>query len=287
MQQRNDFLQNTLLGKHIRYYFYLATMAKRAVKICVISDVHLGFVGCRAKELLRYLKSIDPEILILNGDFIDIWQFRTYYFPTSHSRVLQRIFKYVSSGKQVYYLTGNHDELLRKYSGLQLGNFVLDDKLVLELDGKKHWFFHGDIFDISIHGAKWLAKLGSLGYELMILLNKLVNFVLELMGREKSSFSQNMKKATKRGVKKLNNYEVTAAEVAVENGYDFVINGHSHQPGIKAIRTDKGSVTYVNSGDWVENMTALEYNNGAWKVIYYKDLKFDDDWLKIDYSDLP
>lgn len=262
-------------------------MPKRAVKICVISDVHLGFVGCRAKELLRYLKSIDPEILILNGDFIDIWQFRSYYFPTSHSKVLQRIFKYVSSGKQVYYLTGNHDELLRKYSGLQLGNFVLDDKLVLELDGKKHWFFHGDIFDISIHGAKWLAKLGSLGYELMILLNKLVNFFLELMGKEKSSFSQNIKKATKRGVKKLNNYEVTAAEVGIENGYDFVINGHSHQPDIKVIRTDKGSVTYVNSGDWVESMTALEYNNAEWKVIYYKDLKFEEDWLKIDYSDLP
>jgi len=276
-----------LLRKHIRIYFYLAAMAKRAVKICVISDVHLGFVGCRAKELLRYLKSIDPEILILNGDFIDIWQFRSYYFPTSHSKVLQRIFKYVSSGKQVYYLTGNHDELLRKYSGLQLGNFVLDDKLVLELDGKKHWFFHGDIFDISIHGAKWLAKLGSLGYELMILLNKLVNFFLELMGREKSSFSQNLKRATKRGVKKLHNYEVTAAEVGVENGYDFVINGHSHQPGIKVIRTDKGSVTYVNSGDWVESLTALEYNNGAWKVIHYKDLKFEEDWLKIDYSDLP
>lgn len=262
-------------------------MAKRKVEICVISDVHLGFVGCKAKELMRYLKSIDPEILILNGDFIDIWQFRSYYFPASHSRILQRIFKYVSSGKMVYYLTGNHDELLRKYSGLHLGNFILDDKLVLELDGKKHWFFHGDIFDVSIHGTKWLAKLGSIGYELLILLNKLVNFFLELLGGKKTTFSQKIKQATKSGVKKLNNYEVAAAEIAVDNGYDFVINGHSHQPGKKVIRTDRGSITYVNSGDWVENLTALEYNNGEWKVIYYKDLTFDDNWLEIEAGDLP
>lgn len=262
-------------------------MVKRKIKICVISDVHLGFVGAHAKELLRYLKTIDPEILVLNGDIIDIWQFRSYYFPSSHSRVLQQIFKYVSNGKMVYYLTGNHDELLRKYSGLHLGNFVLDDKLVLELDGKKHWFFHGDIFDVSIHGTKWLAKLGSIGYELLILLNKLTNFFLELVGVGKTSFSQQIKKATKSGVKKLNNYEITAAEIAAEKGYDYVINGHSHAPGIKEIITPKGAVTYVNSGDWVENLTALEYNNQEWKVIKFKNLAFTADWLQVDPEDLP
>jgi UDP-2,3-diacylglucosamine pyrophosphatase LpxH len=266
---------------------YIAPMAKRKVEICVISDVHLGFVGCRAKELLRYLKSIEPDILVLNGDIIDIWQFRTYYFPASHSKVLQRIFKFLSSGKKVYYLTGNHDELLRRYSGLYLGNFVLDDKLLLEIDGKKHWFFHGDIFDVSIHGSKWLAKLGSKGYEILILLNKLVNFFLEWMGREKSVFSQRIKRATKRGVKKLNNYEITAAEIAVENGYDYVINGHSHMPGIKVIRTDRGAVTYMNSGDWVENLTALEYEKGEWKLVHYKDLTFEEDWLRVEWGDLP
>ncbi|MDB5283831.1 MAG: phosphoesterase, partial [Bacteroidota bacterium] len=126
--------------------------AKRKVKVVVISDVHLGFIGCKAKELNKYLKSVEPEILVINGDLIDIWQFRSYYFPKSHTKVLQRIFKFISEGVKVYYLTGNHDEMLRRYSGLNLGNLELEDKLILNLDGKVHWFFHGDIFDVTMRG---------------------------------------------------------------------------------------------------------------------------------------
>src|SRR5208283_4586923 len=171
---------------------------KRRLKVVVNRDVHLGFLGCKAKELNKYLKSIEPETLIINGDFIDIWQFRSYYFPKSHSKVLQRVFKFISQGVKVYYLTGNHDEMLRRYSGMNLGNLQLEDKLVLNLDGKLNWFFHGDIFDVTMRGSRWLAKLGTTGYELLILINKLVNFFLELLGREKSSFSQRVKAATKR-----------------------------------------------------------------------------------------
>lgn len=260
---------------------------KRKVKVVVISDIHLGFVGCRAKELNKYLKSVEPEILIINGDFIDIWQFRTYYFPKSHSKVLQRIFKFISEGVKVYYLTGNHDEMLRRYSGLNLGNLELEDKLVLELDGKKHWFFHGDIFDVTMQGSRWLAKLGTTGYEILILINKLVNFFLTLFGREISSFSQQVKFASKRGIKKLHNHEITAAEIALDEGYDVVVNGHVHLPCIKGIKTERGSVLYLNSGDWVENMTALEYNNGEWKLVWYKNLIFPETWLKVEEEDLP
>ncbi|MFN8310561.1 MAG: UDP-2,3-diacylglucosamine diphosphatase [Chitinophagales bacterium] len=262
-------------------------MAKRAVKVCVISDVHLGFLGCRAKELNKYLKSIQPEILVINGDLIDIWQFRSYYFPKSHTKVLQRIFKFLSEGVQVYYLTGNHDELLRRYSGMNLGNLQLEDKLILELDGKRHWFFHGDIFDVSMRGSRWLAKLGNTGYELLILANKLVNFIRVLLGKEHVNFTKAIKDATKRGVKKFGNYELTAAEIAIDNGYDCVINGHIHLPCIKEIQTEKGTVTYMNSGDWVENMTALEYHNGEWKLIHYKDLHFENPYFKFDVNDLP
>src|SRR3954469_10948010 len=125
---------------------------RRKLKVAVISDVHLGFVGCRAQELNKYLDSILPEILVINGDLIDIWQFRSYYFPKSHSKVLEQIFKFVSDGGKVYYLTRNHDEMLRRYSGLKLGNLELEDKLVIDLDGKTHWFFHGDIFDLTMQG---------------------------------------------------------------------------------------------------------------------------------------
>lgn len=260
---------------------------KRKVKVAVISDVHLGFIGCKAKELNRYLKTIDPEILVINGDLIDIWQFRSYYFPKSHTKVIQRIFKMVADGVRVYYLTGNHDEMLRRYSGLNLGNLELEDKLVLDLDGKLHWFFHGDIFDVSMQGSRWLAKLGTLGYEILILINKMVNFFLELSGRDKYMFSDKAKAATKRGVKKLHDYAVTGAEIGADNGYHVVINGHSHMPEIKEIQTDKGNVLYLNSGDWVENMTALEYNQGQWKLVWYKDLIFPETWLKVEEGDLP
>ncbi len=260
---------------------------KRKVKVAVISDVHLGFIGCKAKELNRYLKSIEPEILIINGDFIDIWQFRSYYFPKAHTKVLERIFKFVSDGVKVYYLTGNHDEMLRRYSGLNLGNLELEDKLVLNLDGKQHWFFHGDIFDVSMRGSKWLAKLGTIGYEILILINKLVNFFLEFFGREKSSFSQRVKAATKRGVKKLHDYAATGADIGAENGYQVVANGHSHMPEIREIETPNGKVLYLNSGDWVENMTALEYNHEEWKLIWYKNLRFPETWLNVDEEDLP
>ncbi|MFN8276537.1 MAG: UDP-2,3-diacylglucosamine diphosphatase [Chitinophagales bacterium] len=262
-------------------------MSKRPVKVCVISDVHLGFLGCRAKELNKYLKSIQPEILIINGDFIDIWQFRSYYFPKSHNKVLQRVFKFMSEGAQVYYLTGNHDELLRRYSGMNLGNLQLEDKLILDLDGKRHWFFHGDIFDVSMRGSRWLAKLGNTGYELLILLNKLVNVIRLLLGKDHVNFTKAIKDATKRGVKKFGNYELAAAEIAIDNGYDYVVNGHIHLPVIKEITTDKGKVTYMNSGDWVENMTALEYQDGQWKLVYFKDLHFENPYFKFDINDLP
>jgi UDP-2,3-diacylglucosamine pyrophosphatase LpxH len=262
-------------------------MAKRSVKVVVISDVHLGFLGCKAKELNKYLKSIEPEILIINGDFIDIWQFRSYYFPKSHTKVLQRVFKFISNGVKVYYLTGNHDEMLRKYSGMNLGNLELEDKLILDLDGKRHWFFHGDIFDVTMQGSRWLAKLGNTGYELLILSNKFVNFLRFLFGKEHINFTKAVKDATKKGVKKFSNYELAAAQIAIDNGYDYVVNGHIHLPCIKEIKTDNGSVVYMNSGDWVENMTALEYNEGKWELIHFNDLKFDNPYLKFDVHDLP
>ena len=127
----------------------------------VISDVHLGTFGCHAKELYDYLASIKPKKLILNGDIIDIWQFNKSYFPKNHLKVIKKIIDLTSKGTQVYYITGNHDEMLRKFSDTRMGNFSVVDKLVLELDGKKAWFFHGDVFDVSVQHSKWIAKLGN------------------------------------------------------------------------------------------------------------------------------
>ncbi|HWB63583.1 MAG TPA: UDP-2,3-diacylglucosamine diphosphatase [Chitinophagales bacterium] len=244
---------------------------KRNIKVAVISDVHLGTYGCHATELNKYLKSIDPEVLIINGDFIDIWQLSKFYFPDSHWRVIQRVIKMMMHGTRVYYLTGNHDEMLRKFSGFQLDNLCLEDKLVLTIGGQKHWFFHGDVFDVTMRHSKWLAKIGGLGYDFLILINRAVNLLLQKMGREKISLSKRVKDSVKAAVKHISNFEQTAAEIAIQNNYSHVICGHIHEPVIRAYETQHCTVQYLNSGDWIENLTALEYNDG-WSLVHYKDL---------------
>ena len=245
-------------------------MIKREVDLVVISDVHLGTYGCHSKELLRYLKSINPKRVILNGDIIDIWQFSKSYWPESHMKVLRRIMKFVSDGVPVYYLTGNHDEMLRKFADLNLGSFRLLNKLVLNLDGEKAWFFHGDVFDVTMQNSKWLAKLGAIGYDTLILLNSFVNRCLTFLGREKMSFSQRIKAKFKDAVKFINDFETTAAGLAIDNEYRYVVCGHIHQPEMREITIGKGKVLYLNSGDWVESLTALEYNHGKWSIYKYK-----------------
>lgn len=241
-------------------------MEKRELDLVVISDVHLGTYGCHAKELLKYLKSIKPKTIVLNGDIIDIWQFSKNYWPETHTKVLRKLMKFVAEGVSVYYLTGNHDELLRKFTDLQMGTFKLQNKLVLTIDGKKAWFFHGDVFDVTMQHAKWIAKLGAIGYDSLILLNSFVNWCLTKMGKEKMSFSQKIKAKFKDALSYINNFEQTAAELASTKGYDYVVCGHIHQPEIKPM--DK--VTYLNSGDWVESLTALEYQNQQWKIFTYE-----------------
>lgn len=245
-------------------------MGKRNVDLVILSDVHLGTYGCHAKELLRYLQSINPKAIVLNGDIIDIWQFSKSYWPQSHMKVVRKIMKYISENIPVYYLTGNHDEMFRKFTDVSIGSFKLQNKLVLNLDGKKAWIFHGDVFDVTMQNSKWLAKLGAIGYDTLIVINSFVNWCLRLFGREKMSFSKRIKARFKDAVKFINDFENTAAGLAIENGYSYVICGHIHQPEIRTIETEKGAVLYLNSGDWVENLTALEYHNGKWEIFRYE-----------------
>lgn len=251
--------------------------SKREVEIVVISDVHLGTYGCHAKELLKYLKSIKPKMLILNGDIIDIWQFSKRYWPETHMKVVRKLMKFIVEGVPVYYLTGNHDEMLRKFSDMHMGTFHLQDKLVLELDGKKAWFFHGDIFDVTMQHSKWLAKLGAIGYDSLILINSFVNWCLKRLGREKMSFSKKVKAQFKDAVKFINSFEQTAADLAIENGYEYVVCGHIHQSEMRQINSEHGKVTYLNSGDWVENLTALEYQGKNWSIFKYDAKDFEKD----------
>ena len=248
-------------------------LKKRPLDIAVISDVHLGTYGCHADELLTYLNSIAPKKLILNGDIVDIWQFSKRYFPKSHLKIIKKIINMASKGTEVIYITGNHDELLRRFSDTKMGNFSIVDKLILDLNGQKAWFFHGDVFDLSIQNAKWLARLGGYGYDILILMNRWVNWCLDKMGKEKYSLSSKIKQSVKSAVKYIQDFEETAADLAIENGYDYVVCGHIHQTKKEIIETPKGRTTYLNSGDWVESLTALEFHFNRWKVYHYQNDK--------------
>ncbi|MBC7523909.1 MAG: UDP-2,3-diacylglucosamine diphosphatase [Flavobacterium sp.] len=241
-------------------------MKKRKVELVVISDVHLGTFGSHAKELTNYLSGIKPKILVLNSDIIDIWQFRKSYFPKSHLKVIKKILDMTTKGTKVYYITGNHDEMLRKFSDTFIGNFCIIDKLVLNLDGKKAWIFHGDVFDTSVQHSKWIAKLGGLGYDYLILINRFVNWCLKKLGKEPYSFSKKIKASVKSAVKFISDFETTATDLAIEKKYDYVICGHIHEPKVVTKTNKNGSTLYLNSGDWVENLTALEYNKKRWKL---------------------
>jgi len=247
---------------------------KRKVDILVLSDIHLGTYGCHSKELLKYLKSIKPKMVILNGDIIDMWQFSKRYWPTSHMKVVNQIFKWVGKNIKVVYITGNHDELLRKFTGFQLGSLSIENKLVLDLNGAKTWIFHGDVFDVTMQHSKWLTRLGSHGYDVLIHLNTFVNWMCVKLGREKISFSKKIKNSVKSAVKFINDFEKTTAEIAITQGYDYVLCGHIHHPEMKTIATENGQVQYLNSGDWIENLSALEYNNGKWTIFQYQEKDF-------------
>jgi UDP-2,3-diacylglucosamine pyrophosphatase LpxH len=261
-------------------------LKKRNVELVIISDVHLGTYGSHAKELNNYLSSIKPKTLVLNGDIIDAWQFRKSYFPKAHLRVIQRIIGMASKGTKVYYITGNHDEILRKFSDMNMGNFALVDKLVLELDDKKAWIFHGDVFDASVQHSKWIAKLGGLGYDYLILTNRFVNWLLAKVGREPYSFSKKIKASVKKAVKFISDFETTATDLAIEKKYDYVICGHIHEPKIITKENKYGSTLYLNSGDWVENLTALEYHKKRWKLFSYAETNFNEEENLFEMEDI-
>lgn len=253
---------------------------KRKLDVVVISDVHLGTYGCHAKELLHYLKSINPKTVILNGDIIDIWQFKKSYWPKAHMKVIKYIIGWISEGKEIYYITGNHDEMLRKFVDFKISSFSIRNKVILELDGKKSWFFHGDVFDVTMQHSIWLAKLGAKGYDFLILINKAVNNISEFFGKGKISLSKKIKDSVKSAVKFINNFEKTATDIAIQNKFDYVVCGHIHQPIIKKITTNEGDVMYLNAGDWIENLTALEYIDKKWVLYKYNNLHYPKEEVK-------
>ena len=247
----------------------------RNLQVSVISDIHLATHASKAKVLLKYLKSINPETLVLNGDIIDSWRFSRNYFPKSHLKVIRYFIKMLEKGVKIFYITGNHDEFLRKFNGSEMGNLKVVNQLILELDGQKTWIFHGDIFDHIIHQAKWLAKFGAATYGLLTLINQALNVALRFFKLKEVIVYKNIKKWLVKEKTQLSRFEQEINKIASMQNYQTVICGHTHIPKDKWIMNEQGGTHYINCGDWVEHFTAAEFENGKWQLFHFIDDKED------------
>lgn len=251
--------------------------AIRKLDISVISDVHLATLASKAKPLLQYLKSIQPQLLVLNGDIIDSWRFSRNYFPKAHLKVIRQLVKMIEKGVQIVYITGNHDDVFRKFNNTRLGNFSIVNQLELNQANQKVWIFHGDVFDHIIHHSPWLAKFGAAAYGLLTVFNKMVNRVLRAFGGADMILYKSMKDRILKEKKVLTNFEKAIGRAALSKNVDLVICGHTHIPVDKIISSENGQVRYINCGDWVEHFSAAECLDGNWSLNYFKSDADDED----------
>lgn len=179
----------------------------------------------------------------------------------------------MEKGVRVYYITGNHDEFLRKFAPTTVGNLKIVNQLILELDGLKTWIFHGDIFDNTIHGKKRLAKYGAALKGFLSVINRLVNQVLLFFGKNEVFLYKNIKYRLIRDKLNLSATESKILNAALAQGYQTVVCGHTHVPKEKEVTVSEKTVRYLNCGDWVENFTAAEYNYGEWRLFFQNDLE--------------
>jgi UDP-2,3-diacylglucosamine pyrophosphatase LpxH len=237
-----------------------------------ISDVHLGTPGCNAELLLDFLKSIECETLYLVGDIIDAWRLRKgWYWPPKHNDIVRCILKMAKRGAHVVYVPGNHDEVLRDYTGLSFGDVrVVSEAIHETADGRRLLVLHGDQFDSVVLYAKWLAFLGDSAYEFLLKANSLVNWVRRRFGLPYWSLAAHMKKRVKNAVQFISRFEEVVAHAAADRHVDGVVCGHIHSAEIREF----GAITYYNDGDWVESCTALaEHSDGAMEIIDWAERK--------------
>lgn len=243
---------------------------KRNLDILVISDLHLGTYGSEADEVLAYLDTIDADKIVINGDFVDIMLFNKRFWPSSHMKVVKYFLDLISQGKEIYYVTGNHDELMRKFLNFKIQNFKIVNQVVLDTNEGKVWMFHGDVFDFSIQTG-WLTKLAGFLYDYMIMFNSWINKkIMRPLGRKRLNFSKTIKANVKTAVQYFANFEMKAAKIAQKNGYKYVVCGHIHTPKIESFDINGEEIIYMNSGDWLESLSSLEYVNNKWSIYMHK-----------------
>ncbi|ADB41651.1 UDP-2,3-diacylglucosamine diphosphatase [Spirosoma linguale] len=235
----------------------------------VMSDIHLGTAGSKAKEATEFLRNYSCQKLILNGDIIDGWQLKQYgTWKKKHTAFFKTVLKQiVHYDTKVIYLRGNHDDFLDQVMPLKVGrNFSIRKDYTLASGTQKFYVTHGDVFDSITSQMKWLAYLGDIGYTFLLWVNKFYNHYRTWRGLPYYSLSQEIKSRIKKAVSYISDYEQKLTELARARHCDGVICGHIHQPAIREF----DGVIYMNSGDWVESLSALvEDHTGNWSLVYY------------------
>jgi len=238
----------------------------KQVRTLFLSDVHLGMKGCQADKLLDFLREYEADTIYLVGDIVDGWQLRSsWYWPQTHNDVVQKLLRKARKGARVVYIPGNHDEFLRDYYGTHFGGIeVVQDAVHVTADGKRYLVIHGDLFDIVIRHARWLALLGDKAYDFAIWVNTHLNKVRRSLGLTYWSLAQWAKLKVKNAVNFIGEFERTLAAEAHRRGLDGVICGHIHY----AVIRPQPDFMYVNCGDWIESCTAVvEHFNGVLEII--------------------
>jgi UDP-2,3-diacylglucosamine pyrophosphatase LpxH len=240
--------------------------ARPAFRTLFLSDVHLGTKAAQADQLLAFLRVHDAETIYLVGDIVDGWALKGgWHWPQSHNDVVQKVLRKARKGARIIYLPGNHDEFLRDYYGTHFGGIEVQETAIhVAADGKRYLVLHGDAFDFVIRNAKWLAHLGDAAYDFAIFLNRMATAIRRRMGLPYWSLSAWAKMKVKNAVNVISEFETALVKEARRLEVDGVICGHIHH----AVIRDIDGVRYLNSGDWVESLTAIgERHDGGMEII--------------------
>lgn len=233
----------------------------------IVSDLHLGSKAARRDDILDFLDKISTETLILNGDIIDGWSLqRGSKWTKKDTKIIRKILKISETDTEVIWLRGNHDEFLKDFLPFDLGNIKIVEDYIHQHGSIRYYIFHGDVLDVFITKVKWLAYIGSIGYDIALWINRWYNRWRAWRKLPYYSISKDIKNGIKKATNFINDFEINAVRLAKGKGCQVAICGHIHQPSLKE--------GYMNSGDWCENCTALvETKDGTWKLIDYHNNK--------------
>lgn len=244
---------------------------KFSCRTVFLSDVHLGTPESKADELVSFLKHIHCETLVLNGDIIDGWALRRgTRWSNRHSRVIRTILKIMEKERtEVIYLRGNHDDILERFLPLTFGSIrIVKEYLHRCAQGRRYLVIHGDGFDSVATNHRWLAMLGAFGYDSLLSINRVYNKLRAMLGQEYYSVSKAIKNKVKSAVSFVDKYELQLQKLAHQKNCEGIICGHIHTPADKQV----GDVHYLNSGDWVESLSAIiEHHDGRMELVYYQE----------------